>query len=60
MLAALVLSSWLILGAYCFWLLFKAKTYQPLALDDLALTWKLHKGLTGCKASRVHSLLMKK
>jgi hypothetical protein len=48
---------WLTLMVYCFWYLFKAKTFQPLTLDDLALTWRLHKQQTGCKASRIHSLL---
>ncbi|MFQ5758904.1 MAG: hypothetical protein ACE5IF_04435, partial [Candidatus Bathyarchaeia archaeon] len=36
-----------------------AKTFQPLTLDNLALTWKLHKQQTGCKASRIDSLLIK-
>ena len=51
--------SWLILGAYSVWFFFRAKTFQPLTLDDLALTWKLHKQQTGCTASRIHSLLTK-
>ena len=55
----LVMSFWLILGAYSLWFLFKAKTLHPLTIDDLALTWKLHKQQTGCKSSRIHSLLMK-
>jgi len=59
LLALLLLGSWLILGAYSFWFFFKAKTLQPLSLDDLALTWKLHKQQTGCKASRIHSLITK-
>ena len=37
--------------------MFKAKTVQPLTLDDLALTWKVHKQQKGCKASRIHSLI---
>lgn len=60
MLTLLMISFWLILAAYILWLLFKAKTLHPLTLDDLALTWKLHKQQTGCKASRIHSLLMKR
>jgi hypothetical protein len=59
MLDLLLWGSWFILGAYSSWFLFKAKTYQPLTLDDLALTWKLHKQHAGCKASRIHSLLTK-
>jgi hypothetical protein len=48
---------WLALAVYCFWYFFLAKTFQPLTLDDLALMWRLHKLQTGCKASRIHSLL---
>jgi len=59
MLSLLVTSVWLTLAAYTLWFLFKAKTLHPLTLDDLALTWKLHKQQTGCKATRIHSLLMK-
>jgi len=54
-----MLGSWLILGVYSLWFFFKAKTFQPLTLDNLALTWKLHKQHTGCTASRIHSLLTK-
>jgi hypothetical protein len=57
MLDLLMLGSWLIFGGYSFWYFFQAKTFQPLTLDDLALTWKLHKQQTGCNASRIHSLL---
>jgi len=48
---------WLALGAYAMWFLFRAKTFQPLTLDDLALMWKLHKQNTGCTASRINSML---
>ena len=48
---------WLALGAYVMWFLFRAKTFQPLTLDDLALMWKLHKQNTGCTASRINSML---
>jgi len=34
---------WLALLAYVLWFLFRAKTVQPLTLDDIALTWKVHK-----------------
>ena len=50
---------WLALGAYVTWYVFKAKEYQPLALDDLALIWKLHKRQTGCKSSYIHDLLVR-
>jgi len=59
MLNLLVWAFWFILGAYSFWFFSKAKTFQPLTLDDLALTWKLHKQQTGCTAPRIHSLLTK-
>ena len=48
---------WLALVAYVLWFLFRAKTVQPLTLDDLALTWKVHKKQKGCNASRIHSLI---
>jgi hypothetical protein len=48
---------WLALAAYAMWFLFRAKTFQPLTLDDLALMWKLHKRETCCTASHIHSLL---
>jgi hypothetical protein len=48
---------WLALVAYALWFLFRAKTFQPLTLDDLALMWKLHKQTTGCTASRINSML---
>ena len=48
---------WLALAAYAMWFLFRAKTFQPLTLDDLALMWKLHKQNTGCTASRINSML---
>jgi len=50
-------SFWFALLAYVLWFLFKAKTVQPLTLDDLALTWKVHKQQKGCNASRIHSLI---
>ena len=58
MLTLLLLGSWFILGIYIFWFLVKAKTFQQLTLNDLALGWKLHKHQTGCKASRIDSLLV--
>jgi hypothetical protein len=48
---------WIALVAYVLWYLFKAKTVQPLTLDDMALTWKVHKQREGCNASRIHSLI---
>jgi len=60
MLDLLVWVFWFSLGAYIFWFFTKAKTFQPLTLDDLALAWKLHKQETGCIASRIDSLLIRK
>src|SRR4030066_2249594 len=48
---------WLAFTVYCFWYFFLAKTFQPLTSDGLVFIWKLHKRTTGCKASRIHSLL---
>ena len=57
LLILLVGSFWLAFGAYLLWFFFKAKTVQPLTLDDLALTWKVHKQQNGCTASRIHGLI---
>lgn len=54
-----MLGFWLALVTYAIWYLFNAKTIQPLTLDDLALTWKIHKHQTNCKASHIHTLLVK-
>jgi len=59
MLDLVVWALWFILGAYSLWFFSKAKTFQPLTLNNLALTWKLHRQQTGCTASRIHSLLTK-
>lgn len=59
MLDLLVWAFWFIFGAYSFWVFTQAKTYEPLTLDHLALSWKLHKQQTGCKASHLDSLLTK-
>jgi hypothetical protein len=48
---------WVALGVYVIWFFFKAKTVQPLTIDDLALTWKLHKQQSGCQSSRIHGLV---
>lgn len=57
LLELLVWGFWLALIVYLTWFFFRAKTFQSLTLDDLALTWKLHKRETDCNASRIHSLL---
>jgi transposase-like protein len=59
MLGLLVWGFWLALGLYSLWFFFKADTLQSLSLDDLALTWRMHKLEMGCKASRIHSLIAK-
>ena len=48
---------WILLVVYVLWFMFKAKTVQPLTLDDLALTWRVHKQQRGCAASRISSLI---
>ena len=50
----LVSGFWAALVVYMLWYFFKAKTVQPLTLDDLALTWKVHKQQSGCTSSRLH------
>ncbi|MBN1244430.1 hypothetical protein JXA31_02415 [Candidatus Bathyarchaeota archaeon] len=57
LLGFMIVGFWLALAVYCFWYFFLAKTVQPLTLDELALIWRLHKQQTGCKSSRIHSLL---
>jgi len=59
LLILLVGGFWMTLVAYVLWYFFKAKTVQPLTIDDLALTWKVHKQRDGCNASRIHSLIKK-
>ena len=56
----LIFGLWLGLVLYVAWFVFKAKTVQPLTLDDLALTWKVHKQRDGCTASRIHGLVKEK
>ena len=53
----LMLGFWSGLVVYALWFFFKAKTVQLLTLDDLALTWRVHKKQNGCNASRIHSLI---
>ena len=53
----LMFGFWSGLVAYALWFFFRAKTVQSLTLDDLALTWKVHKRQKGCKASRIQSLI---
>ena len=48
---------WIFLVVYVLWFMFKAKTVQPLTIDDLALTWRVHKKQKGCNASRINSLI---
>ena len=57
LLILLVGSLWLAFGAYLVWFFFRAKTVQPLTLDDLALTWRVHKRQCGCNASRINGLI---
>ncbi len=59
MLEELAFGFWFALGVYVFWYVTKAKDFQPLTLDDLALTWKLHKHQSGCKSPCIHDLLVR-
>jgi hypothetical protein len=59
MLEIMLGSAWFLLGAYALWFVSRAKTFQPLTLDELALSWRLHKSETNCKASHIHDLLVK-
>lgn len=53
----LMAGCWITLASYVLWFLFKAKTVQPLTLDKLALTWRVHKQQKGCTAANIHSLI---
>ena len=53
----LVSVTWICLFLYCVWFFFRAKTYQPLTMDNLALQWKVHKQKTGCKAKLIQSMI---
>lgn len=55
----LIGSSWVVFAVYCWWYFFLAKTLQPLTLEDLGLTWQVHKRQMGCSGSRINNLLMK-
>ena len=57
LLILLVGGFWMSLVAYVLWYFFKAKTVQPLTIDNLALTWRVHKQRDRCNASRIHSLI---
>jgi len=52
-----MLCAWTALVVYVSWFFFRAKTVHPLTLDDLALTWSVHKQQKGCNALRILSLL---
>lgn len=60
MLEIMLWGVWFLLGAYVFWLVSKAKTLEPLSLEELALAWRLHKHEAECKALCIHDLLVRK
>jgi hypothetical protein len=60
MLEYMLFGMWFLLGAYALWFVSKAKTFQPLTLDELAVAWKLHKREADCNASQIHDLLVRK
>ena len=51
---------WILLGVLTVWFLFFAQTTYPMSLDDLALTWRLHKQRTNCKSGQIKRLLKEK
>jgi len=57
LLYVLMFGFWIALAGYVLGFPFKAKTVQPLTIDDLALTWRVHKQQKGCNASRIHGLI---
>lgn len=59
MLEFLVWGFWFVLGGYTFWFVFKARTIQPLSLDELALAWRMHKHESGCGAAIISEILIK-
>ena len=60
MLEILLCLFWFVFGAYSFWFISRAKTTQPLTLDDVAVMWKLHKHQTGCTSTELLSVLAKR
>jgi len=53
----LMFGLWFVLVVFILWFVFRAKTVQPLTLDDLALTWRVHKEQKGCNALHLHGLI---
>ena len=41
--------AWIGFSVYGIWYLVRAKTDQPITLDELVIQWKLHKQKTGCQ-----------
>lgn len=60
MLEYMLYGTWFLLGAYAFWFVSKAKTFQPITLDELAMAWKLHKREANCSSAQIHDLLVRK
>jgi hypothetical protein len=59
MLEYMLCGMWFLLGAYALWFISKAKTFQPITLDQLAMAWKVHKHEADCNASQIHDLLVR-
>ena len=51
--------TWSCLGAYIVWYFFKAKTHHPITIEELTLTWQIHKKQTRCNASTIHTMHVK-
>jgi hypothetical protein len=48
------------LGVYSLWYFFKAETLQSMTLDEMALTWKVHKREAGCTAACINRVIDKR
>ncbi|MDG6222025.1 MAG: hypothetical protein QCH99_02040 [Candidatus Bathyarchaeota archaeon] len=51
--------TWTCLGTYIAWYIFKAKTHHPLSIEELTLTWQIHKNQARCNASTIHTIHVK-
>ena len=51
---------WILFGVFTIWFFFVAKTTQALSLEDLALTWKIHREQKRCKSDHIQHLINEK
>jgi len=45
------------INCVCFLVSIQSQNRAPIGLNDLALTWRMHKRNTGCKAKRIQSMI---